>query len=72
MTGVQTCALPIYCAERHWFARAAVMALRAHAEQTNDAPRNHEYDIRTDLVVRESTGFPRGTMTHLGKPITKK
>ncbi len=57
---------------RFELARAAVMALRVHAEQTNDAPRNHEYDIRTDLVVRESTGFPRGTMTHLDKPITKK
>ena len=57
---------------RFELARAAVMALRVHAEQTNDAPRNHEYDIRTDLVVRESTGFPRGTMTHLDKPVTKK
>jgi LacI family transcriptional regulator len=57
---------------RFELARAAVMALRAHAEQTNDAPRNHEYDIRTDLVVRESTGFPRGTMNQLGKTTTKK
>jgi LacI family transcriptional regulator len=41
-------------------ARAAVMALRAQIEKTpslkSDAP------IETQLVVRESTGFPRGSM----------
>ena len=44
-------------------AREAVMALRAHVEQT-PAPKR-EYAIETRLVVRETTGFPRGTMLHL-------
>jgi DNA-binding LacI/PurR family transcriptional regulator len=39
-------------------ARAAVTALRAHVEQPEDAKR--EYNIRTDLIVRESTTVPRG------------
>lgn len=42
-------------------ASAAVSALRGHLE---GAPRR-EYTIDTQLVVRESTGFPRGTMTQL-------
>jgi LacI family transcriptional regulator len=44
-------------------AREAVMALRAHVEQT-PAPKR-DYPIETQLVVRETTGFPRGTMLHL-------
>jgi LacI family transcriptional regulator len=43
-------------------ARAAVTALREHVENTN--PRR-EYKIDTKLVVRESTGYPRGTMQDL-------
>lgn len=43
-------------------ARNAVAALRAHLENTEP---KREYTIDTRLVVRESTGFPRGTMTHL-------
>ena len=46
-------------------ARAAVTALRAHVEEGGDAKRH--YKINTHLVVRESTGFPRGTMLHLRK-----
>jgi DNA-binding LacI/PurR family transcriptional regulator len=46
-------------------AREAVMALRAHVEQTPVPKRN--YPIETKLVVRETTGFPRGTMLHLRK-----
>jgi DNA-binding LacI/PurR family transcriptional regulator len=46
-------------------ARAAVTALRAHVEEGGDPKRN--YKINTHLVVRESTGFPRGTMLHLRK-----
>jgi DNA-binding LacI/PurR family transcriptional regulator len=46
-------------------ARAAVTALRAHVEEGGD-PKRH-YKINTHLVVRESTGFPRGTMLHLRK-----
>ena len=46
-------------------ARAAVTALRAHVEEGGDPKRS--YKINTHLVVRESTGFPRGTMLHLRK-----
>jgi DNA-binding LacI/PurR family transcriptional regulator len=46
-------------------ARAAVTALRAHVEEGGE-PKRH-YKINTQLVVRESTGFPRGTMVHLRK-----
>ena len=46
-------------------ARAAVTALRAHVEEGGDAKRT--YKINTHLVVRESTGFPKGTMLHLRK-----
>jgi LacI family transcriptional regulator len=45
-------------------ARAAVGALRAHVEETSP---KREYKIDTHLIVRESTGFPRGTMAHLRK-----
>jgi DNA-binding LacI/PurR family transcriptional regulator len=43
-------------------ARAAVGALRAHVEKTGP---HREYPIHTQLVVRESTGFPPGTMEDL-------
>jgi LacI family transcriptional regulator len=46
-------------------ARAAVLALKAHVEGT-PAPKR-EYHIQTQLVVRESTGFPRGAMLDLRK-----
>jgi DNA-binding LacI/PurR family transcriptional regulator len=46
-------------------ARAAVTALRAHVEEGGEPKRI--YKIDTHLVVRESTGFPRGTMLHLRK-----
>ena len=49
---------------RSELARAAVGALRAHVEKT--APQR-EYRVDTQLVVRESTGFPRGTMSQLRK-----
>jgi LacI family transcriptional regulator len=42
-------------------ASAAVSALRGHLE---GSPKR-EYKIDTRLVVRESTGFPRGTMAQL-------
>jgi LacI family transcriptional regulator len=48
-------------------ARAAVTALRACAEGTDKSTQKNEYNIQTDLVVRESTGFPRGTMKELRK-----
>ena len=43
-------------------ARAAVTALRAHVEGTMP---HREYKIDTHLVVRESTGYPPGTMENL-------
>jgi LacI family transcriptional regulator len=49
-------------------ARAAVGALRAHAEAVTESQKAaipREIPIQTNLVVRESTGFPKGTMTHL-------
>ena len=46
-------------------ARAAVTALRAHVEEGGEPKRI--YKIPTHLVVRESTGFPPGTMLQLRK-----
>src|ERR1700733_9718151 len=46
-------------------ARAAGSALRARVE-AGGKPKRH-YKITTQLVLRESTGFPRGTMVHLRK-----
>ena len=46
-------------------ARTAIMALRAHVEG-EPAPKR-DYPIETRLVVRESTGFPRGAMLDLRK-----
>ena len=43
-------------------ALGAVSALRGHLEGSSP---KREYKIDTRLVVRESTGFPRGTMTYL-------
>ena len=56
---------------RFELARSAFNALRAHAEESETSARKREYNIQTDLIVRESTGFPRGTMTHLSKPKSK-
>ena len=47
-------------------ASAAVNALRAHAESKSP---HREYLIETQLVVRESTGFPPGTMQHLQRKV---
>jgi DNA-binding LacI/PurR family transcriptional regulator len=52
---------------RYELARCAFNALRAHVEGTDEAARKREYNISTDLIVRESTSFPRGTMKHLKK-----
>ncbi len=43
-------------------ARAAVTALRAHLEGTGP---DREHKIETHLVVRETTGYPMGTMQDL-------
>jgi DNA-binding LacI/PurR family transcriptional regulator len=52
---------------RFELARAAVNALRAEVERPEETGRKKDYKIDTCLIVRESTGFPRGTMSHLRK-----
>jgi DNA-binding LacI/PurR family transcriptional regulator len=46
-------------------ARAAVTALREQVELRGDFAKKSEFCIRTTLVVRESTSFPRGTAAPL-------
>jgi LacI family transcriptional regulator len=53
-------------------AKSAVDALRAHVENPDDPGLKQEYNIRTNLVVRESTGFPRGTMQQFRQKAKKK
>ncbi len=43
-------------------AKSAVEALRMHIENPDDTDAKRTYEIETRLVVRESTGFPRGSM----------
>jgi DNA-binding LacI/PurR family transcriptional regulator len=50
---------------RFEIARAAVTALRTLVEEPQNSQR--EYNIQTDLIVRESTGAPRRAMPHLKK-----
>jgi DNA-binding LacI/PurR family transcriptional regulator len=50
---------------RFELAQGAVSALRAQVEGGEAPPGNRVFNIRTKLVVRESTGFPHGTMSHL-------
>jgi DNA-binding LacI/PurR family transcriptional regulator len=56
---------------RFELARAAVTALRAHVENADDPAPKRDYKIQTDLIVRESTGFPRGAVTRLREPREK-
>jgi len=53
---------------RFELARAAVTALRAHVENPDDPAPKRDYKIQTDLIVRESTGYPRGATTRLREP----
>jgi DNA-binding LacI/PurR family transcriptional regulator len=46
-------------------ARAAVTALRDQVEKPESLSHTREYNIDTNLVVRESTGFPSGSMSDL-------
>ena len=50
---------------RFELAKAAFEALQSQAESPDEIKPKREFNIPTDLIVRESTGFPRGTMTHL-------
>ena len=52
---------------RHALAKAALAALRGQVESQNSSPQKLDLEIQTELVVRESTGFPRGTMLHARK-----
>ena len=52
---------------RYEIAKAAFNALRAQVESPEESRTRREYNIPTDLIVRESTSYPRGTMTHLRK-----
>ena len=52
---------------RFELAHAAFVALRSHVEKSAHSAQKREYNIRTDLVARESTDFPRGAMAHLRK-----
>jgi LacI family transcriptional regulator len=52
---------------RFEIARAAVTALRAHVEPSENAEPKREYKIQTDLIVRESTGLPRSAATQRTK-----
>jgi len=44
---------------RFELARSAFHALRAHVEKSETSPPKREYDIQTELIVRESTGSPK-------------
>lgn len=57
---------------RFELARAAVTALRAHVEGFENSPPRREYDIQTELIVRESTGVPRRATASPRKPKAKK
>ena len=48
-------------------AKTAFAALRQQAESPDALPGKREFPIHTNLIVRESTSFPRGAMTHLRK-----
>src|SRR3984957_2018589 len=50
---------------RFELARAAVTALRDQGEKPESPSHTREYNIDTNLVVRESTGFPSGSMSDL-------
>ncbi len=56
---------------RFELARAAVAALRAQVEGTADSTPKRDYKIQTDLIVRESTGLPRGAAARLRDPRSK-
>jgi LacI family transcriptional regulator len=50
---------------RFELARVAVSALRAQVEEADCSTGNRVFNIQTNLVVRESTGFPPGTISYL-------
>jgi LacI family transcriptional regulator len=46
-------------------AKTAFAALRQQAESPDTTPGKREFPIHTNLIVRESTTFPRSAPTHL-------
>jgi DNA-binding LacI/PurR family transcriptional regulator len=52
---------------RFSLARSAFAALRAHVENSGPSTPQREYPIQTDLIVRESTSFPRNTVKQTRK-----
>jgi LacI family transcriptional regulator len=48
---------------RFELARSAFHALRAHVDKAESSMLKREYDIQTDLIVRESTGFPKAAIS---------
>ncbi len=52
---------------RFELARSAFNALRTHVEEPDPSNQRREYNIQTDLIVRESTGSPKETMKPLRK-----
>jgi LacI family transcriptional regulator len=57
---------------RFELARAAVAALRAQVEPSDGSAPKRDYKIQTELIVRESTGFPRAATAHLNGSRTAK
>jgi DNA-binding LacI/PurR family transcriptional regulator len=57
---------------RDALAKAALATLRRQVECPNSSTQKLDFEIQTELVVRESTGFPRGTMLHLRRPLNTK
>lgn len=57
---------------RFELARAAVSALRAQVEERDASKEKLKFNIQTNLIVRESTGFPPNTMPHLKKNKVKQ
>ena len=56
---------------RFELSHAAFAALRSHVEGPVQSRQKREYNIATKLIVRQSTGFPPGTMTHLRRKNSK-
>ncbi len=52
---------------RFEIAKAAFDALQSQVESPNALIGKREFNIKTELIVRESTSYPRGTMEHLRK-----
>ena len=72
MAGVTIPPLTTIQMSRFELARAAVTALRAHVENSSDSTSKRDYNIQTELILRESTAAPRGTATRTAKPKAKK